>query len=415
MANLSIQEIPIGSQLVSTIGTNDTPDKNDFEILILSDENITGLTEDDITVSAVDSANRAISGASLVSLEGKNSVWMATVRPPQTSGIVTVTVAANAVSQGNPQTSKSIRISTAFPDADAQSPTELFRTSNIRSIGVTSTRIKVLTAIGRNFSVKSYTHAGVEVSSEERRAIGTNPTNTKMDIINGDFIFTDSSSWLSRFRDDGTAIRRIAQISLFPYLISITHSHLGFMSVFGRPTRIRAISFDGSDIKNFPLTKTFSNITHQGGVIYMSNSSGFGVAEITEDDQIHFRKEVNINPERNSDIAIYRDILYLVSTTAVYTLDIRKYRPLSKNTKTTIYPVFAEAGDTIDLKQFSPDAERIVFDVGYDKQPQLSINTSNQLVVGSGTQTCLVKLKAINRIGATETDSFGFYLIVRRA
>ncbi|RKU20489.1 hypothetical protein C6503_05905 [Candidatus Poribacteria bacterium] len=236
-----------------------------------------------------------------------------------------------------------------------------------------------------------------------------------MDIINGDFIFTDSSSWLSRFRDDGTAIRRIAQISLFPYLISITHSHLGFMSVFGRPTRIRAISFDGSDIKNFPLTKTFSNITHQGGVIYMSNSSGFGVAEITEDDQIHFRKEVNINPERNSDIAIYRDILYLVSTTAVYTLDIRKYRPLSKNTKTTIYPVFAEAGDTIDLKQFSPDAERIVFDVGYDKQPQLSINTSNQLVVGSGTQTCLVKLKAINRIGATETDSFGFYLIVRRA
>ena len=32
-----------------------------------------------------------------------------------------------------------------------------------------------------------------------------------------------------------------------------------------------------------------------------------------------------------------------------------------------------------------------------------------------GVQTCLVKLKAINRIDATETESFQFYLIVRRA
>ena len=48
------------------------------------------------------------------------------------------------------------------------------------------------------------------------------------------------------------------------------------------------------------------------------------------------------------------------------------------------------------LTQFSPDAERIVFDVGFDKPPHLSINTSNELVVGSGP-TVLVKLKAINQ------------------
>lgn len=75
MANLSIQEIPIGSQWVSTIGRDDAPDKNDFEILIISDENITGLTESDITLSAVDRNNRAISGASLVSLEGAKITW----------------------------------------------------------------------------------------------------------------------------------------------------------------------------------------------------------------------------------------------------------------------------------------------------------------------------------------------------
>ena len=98
----------------------------------------------------------------------------------------------------------------------------------------------------------------------------------------------------------------------------------------------------------------------------------------------------------------------------IYTLDIRKYRPVAKRTKTTIYPVFAEAGDTIDLTQFSPDAERFTFDVGFKKPPHLSINASNELGVGSGP-TVLVKLKAINRIDATETESFGFYLIIRRA
>ena len=60
-------------------------------------------------------------------------------------------------------------------------------------------------------------------------------------------------------------------------------------------------------------------------------------------------------------------------------------------------------------------AERFTFDVGFDKPPYLSINTSNELVIGSGAETVFVKLKAINRIDATETESFGFYLIIRRA
>ena len=55
------------------------------------------------------------------------------------------------------------------------------------------------------------------------------------------------------------------------------------------------------------------------------------------------------------------------------------------------------------------------FDVGFKKPPYLSINASNELGVGSGAETAFVKLKAINRIDATETDSFGFYLIIRRA
>ena len=53
--------------------------------------------------------------------------------------------------------------------------------------------------------------------------------------------------------------------------------------------------------------------------------------------------------------------------------------------------------------------------LGFNKPPYLSINASNELGVGSGAETAFVKLKAINRIDATATDSFGFYLIIRRA
>ena len=145
----------------------------------------------------------------------------------------------------------------------------------------------------------------------------------------------------------------------------------------------------------------------------------FALAEINDTDGATYVSQLNINRPSGGmrDIAIYRDTLYMlgVNNGNIYTLDIKKYRPLAKRTKTTIYPIFAESGDTIDLTQFSPDAERFTFDVGFKKPPHLSINASNELGVGSGAETAFVKLKAINRIDATETESFGFYLIIRRA
>ena len=123
MATVEIIPIPLGSQLVKNIGTNDPEDLNDFTVLLVFDGNITGLTEAGITLSA---------GATLVSLEGKNSVWKAVVRPPQTeTGTVTVTVAANAVAEGNVQTSKDIEVVTNYPATDAETPTLLFNIATV--------------------------------------------------------------------------------------------------------------------------------------------------------------------------------------------------------------------------------------------------------------------------------------------
>ena len=121
-ASVEILNVPIGSVLTSSIGANDEADKNDFTVLLIFSENVANLTESGITLSA---------GATLVSLEGENSVWKAVVRPPQTAGTVTVTVAANAVAEGNAQTSKDIEVVTSYPDTDAETPTLLFNHSNL--------------------------------------------------------------------------------------------------------------------------------------------------------------------------------------------------------------------------------------------------------------------------------------------
>ena len=93
---------------------------------IVASNNATGLTEADITVSAVDSSDSDISDdVSLVSLEGENSVYKAVVRPMEESGMLTLTIAADAVTEGNAETTQDIRVSTDFPDEDAVSPTLL--------------------------------------------------------------------------------------------------------------------------------------------------------------------------------------------------------------------------------------------------------------------------------------------------
>ena len=415
-ATVEILTIPLGSQLVSTIGANDQEDKNDFPVLLLFSENVSNLTESGITLSA---------GATFVSLEGKNSVWMATVRPPQTSGIVTVTVAANAVSEGNPRTSKNIRVSTRFPDVDAEAATVLFNHNEGGSFrGVAVTPVRIILASYRTInlnrgifrlSILPFTHAGVKQSGEvitrDTPRHGGQP-GAEISYFNGDLLLSQTPNlFISAPTAGRYSLSDLTIIESYPTgRGQVAYSRLGLMRVNNSSLFI----LDGANwVEHDVVSGNYNRIAVQSDFIYLMGTHKI-LAEITEDDEITFVKYLNISGSFGA-LSIYRDRLYFVDADSVYTLDIRKYRPLAKNTKTTIYPIFATAGDTIDLKQFAPDAERIVFDVGFDRSAYLSINTSNKLVLGSGAQTCLVKLKAINRIDATETDSFGFYLIIRRA
>ena len=439
MATVEILTIPIGSQLTSTIGANDKEDQNDFPVLFLFSENVTGLTEAGITLSA---------GASLVALEGDGVTRQATIRPPVTSGIVTVTVVANAVNEGNAETSKDIRVTKFFPDVDAQAPTLLFnhgvsysfyRGSGISGRGIACSGPHIIIGSGgarggsveRNY-IDFFTYNGTHQTAKTITSDASNQNRVAaIDFFNDTLLYQHSrlgaTGW-GRFNLETLDYQREPTGSAR----NIAHTRLGVAVATIDSVVIQPYDFDAETVTHdidFPMRANIDAAAHQNDLLYVFSSgssysdsfpgSRYNLAAITSDDAIELIASLNIvQSSSNSvfrDIAIFRDTLYLLDSAGVWTLDIRKYRPVAKRTKTTIYPVFASEGDTIDLTQFSPDAERFTFDVGFDKPSYLSINASNELAVGSGAETIFVKLKAINRIDATETDSFGFYLIIRRA
>ena len=358
---IEIKNIPIGSQFTSTIGADDLDDQNDFRVKILLDANGTGLTEDGITLSA---------GASLVSLTGSNSAWEATVRPPVTAGTLTFTVDANAFTEGNTETTLDIRVSTAFPDTDAEVPTELFSQTGMRSITVTPTRIYTGSFASSVSYADSFLHDGTELTSERIGFgnFGSSDYPISLDFFNDTLLLVDGqyhirgSVW--RYDLDGN---RIATYSggFANVPEPIMHTPDGILK--GR----FLLPYDQSpNTAPTELTgDTANGMANDGNLIYARVGAGTErrlgrLLEIVDGTEMRHIRYLNIAyPDydggagvRRIDASLYRDTLYLASDNGVYTVDIRPYRPLAKNTKTTIYPVFANEGDTIPLKQYCPDA-----------------------------------------------------------
>ena len=191
---ITLHTVPTGSQFTSTIDKSVDPpepdDKNDFKVRILLDSNGTGLTF----------SNLSVSEGSIVALEGSNAVWEATVRPPETAvAALTFTVAANAFSEGNTETTLDIRVSTSFPDDDAEAPTEVFSHSldvantNIRGIAATPTGIVISTfsTIGQEYlTLHSLGFSGTLLDSQEVTSVRAafNRDRHGLDYFNGDYL-----------------------------------------------------------------------------------------------------------------------------------------------------------------------------------------------------------------------------------
>ena len=354
---LTIQKIPIGSQLVSAIGTDDPETKNDFRVLILLDANGTGLTESGITFST---------GASLVSLTGSKSVWEAIIRPPVTAGTLTITVAANAFTEGNAETSKDIRVSTSFPDADAEFFTQAFTHSISPVSGITVLPNHIVILGNGNFNVLSHDGTSVRADSASGFSIRS---GTPIDFINGDYLVQRQNANVIRIRASDTTLTRTY---IFPNLqtnadVGIIHTRLGVIRSDNatneyvlQPYNSQGIT-DSVVISSTLTVDRDDRIAHQNDLIYHIGRDRKYLRKFNDSDAVETVRRLNIENISLDDVALYRDTLYILTSTDVQTLDIRPYRPTALNTKTTIYPVFANEGETIPLKQYCPDAHTITF------------------------------------------------------
>jgi len=413
MPALQIVESPIGSQLTSTIGRNDDADKNDFSVFVTGNGNFT-LEQSDISVN---------NGGTVQSLEGRGCTYHARIRPPTTAAVLRIHIAQNAVPEGNAAVSKTVRVSTGFPDTDAETPSQLFTVSlsSVLGIAVSPTRVYVSNSSPGN--IYAYTHRGTEQVSERIR--GQPVSNRTLDYINGDILIRSH-----RVNADGTLLETLP----LGTDASIVHTQFGFLRAPRAPAPFRILPYGTTQNANIQdlndIGNTFGNIgrlAHQNDSVYVVRTDArgyFALLQLTADDTIAFTKYLNIQEgtgyfDQIRDIAIYRDTFYILqdngTTGAVYTLDIKKYRPLAKNTKKDIPPVIIHANTTIDLNDYSPDSEAFIFDEGFSKPSWLSIR-GNSLTVNTAsittTITCFVMLKGLNRIDHTETGTFGFYLVV---
>ena len=414
MATLKIIPDPLGNQLIRTIGSNDPEDLNDFQVWIVSDEDVTGFLLSGITVSS--------DGTIVGGLRGENSVYVVSVRPPAAtnpnaaeSGTITVSVATDAVDQGNPQTSLDIDYSDEYVTSDADTPTELFNglSSAARDIAVTSTRIE----IGRTGRIEKYTHAGVEQTSEE--IILDLPNNYNLatfDILNGDYLINSGNSTgaVRRVSEDGTVIGSTFIGGRSDR--SVFHTPDGiFLSREVQPYDAESSSDVVEYTSDFETLGANYKIAYGAGYVYAFRSNGVGSLYRIDSNANEFqflgRLDISGSIGTNDSIAIYRDTLYQLLDRVVYTVDISKWRPVEPKTRIDVQ--FIGEGETLPLEPFAPAADRFIFDEGFEKPSYLSINSSGELAVASNavteTSPVLVKLRGINRI---DSASFAFYLVI---
>ena len=282
--------------------------------------------------------------ASLVSLEGEKSVWELTIRPPVAddigttglhpiSAILTVTLAANAVAEGNAETTHEIRVSREFPDADAEVPTLLFNVAGSSGIAVSPTRILIKVSASLYF----YTYAGTEQTAERINIGGGEGIEYFNDTL---LIHNTFLPYYSRYDlNSETSIETYS----FPFASRgnpPVHTRLGILTA-GSPFRVLPYGKTAeSDVEELNTidTGTFqpgsSSVAHQHNLLFFLGDSlraGFFIlAEITDDAEIVSHGQMNIRQGSTSlnnirDIAIYRDTLYILEDTtpdSVYTLDI---------------------------------------------------------------------------------------------
>lgn len=436
------------TRYVTAIGTNDPADKNDFPVWFQWDAVISGFNKNDVTVS----------DATLQSFQKvRPNIYEAILRPSDTgNGSIGVTVRANAVSEGNTQTTESIPYTdtvaaetlfdwnTAIPNIQ-QGPVGNQRYGPEIGFIVEAKRVRILTRLDSTggYANKIFTllHDGTRLTAEDLDVasvvnIAPGYLNLGLSLVNNLWfahvhVQVNSVQRPDIYRSYWTHVGSDAWQRFYPSQFGISNSDFGafsgtyqsgqqalsadmnrwglfFPSKYN--SRIFARNFAGrqqniTDITAGAPTVALGDRVYVRGSVYRVISNSSGVAVDTE--------TLTVSPAMDGDIAVYGKWLYYTSGTKLYRVDLEKFR--APTVRARILPQFIKAGESLSLKHLVNGAETLLFESGYAVPDYLSIDADLNLSVATGVlqeDTCeLVKLRAFNKRADTPV---AFYLVVRK-
>ena len=452
MPNLAIHTIPKvglnGHLYITEVTLGDLADKNDIVILFGFDGNATGFSIEDITLTAEDSNDNDISDEVLFSvtrLSGKDggAVYAASLRPPGSggNGDFTITVPADVVEEGNPETSLTVTYSDDFPDSEW---TELFSADDNGNLydqivsmdsekiyfrhddeihvydwdgnqddDLTNTLLSEGVALRLNanaYLVRNALKLEVVIDGgktwESASIIGTDPVANMQSLT-----LTKDGRLLVLHGPSGSH-----EIQLIP----IEDIHIALLSQSDLSNKLYAnISLLGGDLGDFPNNTWY--LASDLNILYIEPRS-------TGDHYIQaYGTEYGVIVDRRIPMAaslidyapvslfIFQNRLFRYNTNnALEYINLTDWQiPQALN---KIYPQKVLPGDRIDLRKFIKSASDITFDLGYKIPDWLSIEDNRWLNVASDAPadaTSYLRLIGINPIGASPFYGCMFYVQVK--
>ena len=436
-----------GSLVLQELQDDDPEDTNDLRFLIVASGNVTGLNKTGITLS---------DGTTLVSLIGKNSCYEMVLRPPSGSdgnggfeGEITITIAENAVLEGNTETSITLPYSDAVPESAWQ---DVFMTAEVynRIITVTADHIEMSRASGSNTIIDTLSLNGTLQSNKQitiPNQLGTlhrytpqkylflNTNTRKMLLIDTKTgVDWESEAIFQIDPEEGvTAVNDIA-ISENGELIAcsgpITDPVFGKLAMAeihqGLQTgkNLALVEFEKITLNNGEIDINFRTprIATQGNRLYIAPTGSPTVGDAINtydlmDSELQLGKQLNIpGTGITTSIFVYEDHLYHYNHNSKHLSKVDLRTVLLPKPHTTIYPQPVQRGNRVDLRKFAAYANKVVYDVGFNAPDFVSIEDNRWLVIADDAPddaTAYLRLRAINQNGISAAGTFEFYIYMQ--
>ena len=402
--NVRLIPLPQSDTLyVSEITASDLPSKNDAEIRVIFGKNVTGLSIDAFSVSGVDSNGDAVSVRVVDrSFEGQYSVYALKIRPPASgTGEITLTLAENAVEEGN----DAVSLTLVYTDAEKETDWDFQFQTDVDYTALLESRPAAKDGYFRLVSadgIDAFDYNRPRLSSYTRTVPKTALTRA-IPFANGGYLnFPDNNIelvntdgdvvWTSdRLQKDYNGVTRdltIKSVALTPdgtLLMAIRESGGTYGVIEYTLAEIQsAITEVETPLGTAPSSVSFSNgnitVPAYTASLVIGNDRDTGKIYVSDHNKVYtYDADRNIiedavlttaSGETSVFIGVWGGDLYRFTTDgnlyAIGTSRLTKPTPRER-----IHPIFIAPGEKFDLTTLLPNFEKgvgqVVFDLGFDK------------------------------------------------